>query len=436
MKRQNKDIVLKKQHEQLDTDNPAGSQTTRELLDQIAEQQLKLQIKSQLVDSMVYQIRTLSNAIIGFSDLLLLEDLSGDQSEYVTEINHAGHGLSALVNEVLDWAQILSGKLVIQKTLCEVSDIVSELDRILSNAAREKHLDYKIVTDPMVPTCIRTDDKRLLRCLVNLAAHAIRQTSEGTIRVHILLEESISGPVVRFDVIDNSEGMVSEKVSRLFDPQQSDSNSDEPLFTLFDMGIEVTAGLPLTGQLLELLDGTVEVCSQIGTGTTISLRVPVGTSTRVPAKEPSKMSPPESSSNSVLLVEDQRSNRLVISLMLESLGIKVDTAVDGEEAVRKVRDHWYSLILMDLKMPNMDGYEATERLRDQGIQTPIVALSATVLNRTEHQQIRALFDGYLTKPVDSRNLSDLLGKMITGFKVSDDEAGSCEEETVVLEYGN
>ena len=146
--------------------------------------------------------------------------------------------------------------------------------------------------------------------------------------------------------------------------------------------------------------------------------------------------PMEASSGTVLLAEDQQSNRTVISLMLEALGVGVETAADGEEALRKIEHNSYSLILMDLKMPKMDGYEATRRLREQDVEIPIVALSAKVLNGDEHHQIAAMFDGFLTKPVDSRKLSEMLQGFMKGFVVPDPSEQSAGQNTVALEYEN
>jgi CheY-like chemotaxis protein len=122
--------------------------------------------------------------------------------------------------------------------------------------------------------------------------------------------------------------------------------------------------------------------------------------------------------------------------MLEALGVEVETAADGEEALKKVEHNSYSLILMDLKMPKMDGYEATRRLREKDIEIPIAALSAKVLNGDERGQVTDLFDGFITKPVDSRKLSEILQKFIDGFSAPDRKVPSSEQDTVALEYGN
>jgi len=435
---------VKKDQTQPDENRPVNSVLHSELLQQIADREMQIQIKSRLMDNMAYQIRTLSNAVIGFSDLLLSAGLAQDQIEYVQEINYAGYGLSTLVSEVLDWTQVLSGKLVTQKNPCELSEIIQRIEQILSVAAKEKGLDYQIVMDPMLPARILSDDERLLKCLLNLIANAIRYTPQGSVRVHVLLEEGVLGPVVRFDIIDSGIGVDEETAAHLFEPHDYQIDSDQGLLTQLDMGLKVTAGLPLTKQLIEFLGGTIEVQSQVGVGSTFSLRIPAGTVCGLDRLEPEKVQTSahpaehddgqltESPAGTILLVEDQQSNRTVISLMLEALGVKVETATDGEESLKKVQHNSYALILMDLKMPKMDGYEATRHLREKGIGIPIVALSAKVLNGDEHHQITTLFDGFLTKPVDSQKLSEMLQKFIKGFE------NNCSpvQDAVALEYGN
>ena len=433
---------------QRDENRPDGSKSEGELLGQIADREARIQIKSRLIDNMIYQIRTLANAIIGFSDLLSSEELTVVQTEYTQEIHHAGYGLSALVNEVLDWTQVLSGELELKKTHCELADIIRHIEDILSNATKEKGLDYQVVTDPMLPNGIVTDDERLQRCLLNVIANAVQYTPQGSVRLHVLLEESVFGSMVRFDIIDSGIGIDENKIARLFEPYDYQVNSVQGLLAQLDMGLQVTAGLPLTKLLTEFLGGTVEVKSQVGAGSTFSLRVPVGTMCQLKQSEPGGVQTSanpvdrddcqsiESPAGTILLVEDQPANRTVISLMLEALGVEVETAVDGEEALKKVEYNSYSLILMDLKMPKMDGYEATRRIREKGIEIPIAALSAKVLNGDERSQVTDMFDGFITKPVDSRKLSEILQKFIGGFSAPDRNVPSSEQDTVASEYGN
>ena len=439
---------MKKEQTQRDEHRSDDLASNSELLNQIADREARIQIKSQLMDNMVYQIRTLANAIIGFSDLLSSEELTADQTEYAQEISHAGGGLSALVNEVLDWSQVLAGELVLKKTHCELSGIIGHIEHILSIATKEKGLDYQVITDPMLPEGIITDDERLQRCLLNLIINAVQYTPHGSVQFHVLLEEGVFGSMVRFDIIDSGIGIDENKIPLLFEPYDYQVNSVQGLLAQLNMGLQVTAGLPLTKLLTEFLGGTVEVQSQGGVGSTFSLRVPVGTMCELKQSRPDGVQAAahpvtrddwqltDTPSGPVLLVEDQNANRTVISLMLESLGVEVDTAIDGEESLEKVEDNSYALILMDLKMPKMDGYEAARRLREQDIKIPIVALSAKVLNGDEHHQIAALFDGFLAKPVDSRKLSEMLQGFMKGFSIPGPKDRSSEQDTVALEYGN
>ena len=420
---------------QRDPQNCGDSGPHRDLLNQIADQEAQIQIKSRLLNNMAYQIRTLSNAVIGFSDLLLVEGLTPEQTEYVHEISDAGYGLSSLVNEALEWTQVLSGNLVVRKTSCELSDIIERLEQTLSRVAKDKGLDYEIRTDPALPDRIVIDSDRLLRCLMTLIANAITYTYEGFVRVDAVKEEnSTLGHVICFHVIDSGSGIDDQKMAHLFESHDYESGSDQGFLTFLDMGLKVTAGLSLTKHLVDLLGGTIEVQSQVGVGSTFSLRIPVGMDSDVQPLQTSSdkkdWQPTDKTTGGLLLVEDQQANRTVISLMLESLGVEVQTAVDGEDALEKIEQNSYSLILMDLKMPRMDGYETTRRLREKGIAVPIVALSAKVLDSDEHRQIIDMFDGFLAKPVDSRKLAEVLEKFIKGFV----NESSCEEGVVVLEY--
>lgn len=425
-----------------------GIQSHKELQALLRQKEAAVRAKGRLVDNMAYQIRTLSNAVIGFSDLLLTEDLNSELTEYVTEINQAGNGLSALVNEVLDWARLESGRLQVTKTKANLSRIISDLEKIASSAASDKGLGYEIQTDPSLPAYIISDQERLLKCLINLTANAFKYTQEGSVCIRVLPEQRDGQDFIRFDVIDHGVGISPEKMGHLFEPALQEEEVHEEVLTMLDMGFTVTAGLPLTKQLIEVLGGTLEVTSQLNQGSTFSVILPVGLTAAERSElgrfQPTDPAPEEAveaveeALPMVLLVEDQPSNRTVISLMLEAIGVRVETAEDGVIGVEKASQGSYDLILMDLKMPRMDGYEATRQIRSQQVEVPIVALSAKVLNDAENHQIAEMFDEFLTKPVDSQKLSETVRKFIAAFQCDDtaelpEEA--CTEEVVTFEYG-
>ncbi len=395
-----------------------GSQETLESIDSLRQtnrrQQAALQVKSRMIDNMAYQIRTLTNAIIGFSDLLLSEELSADQLDFAREINQAGKGLSELVNEVLDWARLESGRLQLVRSRCELGVIVSELDRITRPVAAEKGLAFEMNSNSTLPATIITDSERLLKCLVNLVANAIQYTEQGFVRVCVRTEVRDRLLYVRFDVADSGRGIPPEKIEKLFDPHIEDEDANAKVVMMLGRKLSAAAGLPLTRQLAELLGGTIEVQSQPGSGSTFSLLLPAGTdmsscqNPEQPKEDSSdKLSVPAGQGNClpILLVEDQESNRVVVRLMLEAMGYEVETAHDGVEAVDMAMSRQYSLIFMDLKMPRMDGCEATRCIRDKQNHVPIVALSAMVLNGEESKNLSDMFDGFLTKPIDSEQLS-------------------------------
>ena len=405
-----------KTDEQLN-DQPLNPQDFQLLL---AQKEVAIAEKGRLIDNMAYQIRTLSNAVIGFSDLMLIEELTEDQMEYVQEISQAGNGLSSLVNEVLDWAQLESGRMKINRTKCDLSEVIKQVEKIVIAAAKERGVDYDITLDPDIPAIIQSDADRILKCLINLIANAISHTQGGQVRLGIGQEMRDGELWIRFDVVDSGAGLNDEQLSKVFEPALAQEEANAQVLSMLDMGLTVTAGLPLTKQLAIALGGDIKVRSQVNVGSTFSLLIPAGVKAGEGAKidvsvqkkeleqytaiETVQVDNTMNTSGKILLVEDQASNRTVISLMLEAIGVEVETAEHGSEGVEKALANDYSLILMDLKMPNMDGYQATEAIRNNGIEVPIVALSAKVLNEDEHHKISSIFDGFVTKPVDSQVL--------------------------------
>lgn len=406
---------------------PEAGGSVKELQNLIIQKEGVLRAKSRLIDNMAYQIRTLSNAVIGFSDLLMIEPLSTDLMEYAREINQAGNGLSSLVNEVLDWARLESGRMQITFAKCSTSELIAEIERLTASISAAKGLSYSLAVSPEVPAFILSDADRLRKCVMNLAINTVKNMSEGQLTVDVSAVKQSERTYIRFDITDKNHELSGEEITHLFEPvQEEDANTE--ILSMLNMGLAVTACIPLTRQLAEALGGTIEIGSLPQQGTTYSLIIPAGnfaeTETRQPEKvvcedQPSfreqRLDTGKNDSTLVLLVEDQPSNRTVISLMLESLGAQVDTAEDGLGAVEAVSLKEYGLILMDLKMPRMDGYEAAARIRQSKTTTPLIALSAKVLDERENKQIASLFDGFLSKPIDSQKLAETLRQYLPGL---------------------
>jgi CheY-like chemotaxis protein len=230
-------------------------------------------------------------------------------------------------------------------------------------------------------------------------------------------------------------------------------DANRGVLSSMDMGLSITGSLPATKRLTEALGGQIEVTSTLGTGSTFSLLLPAGVDiaaekpldlSRVkprPQTEtsagPTKKTPAKKQKRGrILLVEDQESNRTVITLLLETLGLAVETAEDGVQAVEKASAETFDLILMDLMLPNMDGYEATKILRQKNISVPIIALSAGVMNEQDSKRIEQDFNALLTKPVDRKKLQQMLRKHLPELDVSAEQTENSSEDGFVIEYTN
>ena len=388
--------------------------------------------KSRFIDNMAYQIRTLSNAIIGFSDLLRQEELTDAQREYVSEIYTSGQGLAALVNDVLDLSKIENGQLEVETADCSLASLLEELRSLMVPAAMEKGLEFKIEVTGRLPANVRTDPVRLRQCLVNLVGNAIKFTDAGHVHVHVAMECHSGRVIARFDVEDTGVGIPPEKMDRIFEPYAGRDEAKQSILASMSHGLVVNSGLAVANQIVQLLGGCIGVVTETGQGTVFSLIVPVGLDVREEQAEPKESTPPTSEdpgdsdasspsqpegrrvssskigrcSGCVLLAEDQPSNQTVISLLLEAMGLEVDVAEDGQKAVDMAGQTTYDLILMDIRMPRMDGNEAVRVLRDNGLTCPIIALSAAGVKADER------FDDFMTKPVDSRALYQVMSRFL------------------------
>jgi len=418
--------------------------------------QAALEAKSRLIDNMAYQIRTLSNAVIGFSDLLYSEDLEPHLKEYVAEIYQAGKALSVLVNDVLDLARLEAGKLVVSKSFCLLAGRLQELYQLIQGAARQKGLQFSITADPDVPARMFTDGERLVKCLLNLCANAVKYTPKGYVRVHLSRQRCEDQAWLRFDVEDSGIGIAPERLASLFDEVVQAEKANHDVLTSMDMGISVTASLLATRRLVEALGGRIEVTSTPAVGSTFSLLLPAGLNpdaeqrldlSRVvwdatssaaspPQAIPARTAAKSASCGTVLLVEDQESNRTVMTLLLETLGLSVVTAEDGVEAVAAATSQSFDVILMDLMLPRMDGYQAADRMRQQNISCPIIALSAGVMNDGDAQRLAKDFDGFLNKPVDSKKLQQTLQRYLPhlGAPKSSGQPAAADQDDFVIEY--
>jgi len=372
--------------------------------------------KSQFLANMSHEIRTPMNAIIGFSELLAEENLTDEQSHYVNFISQSAEHLLLLINDILDFSRIEAGKFDVELVDASLEQLLTIVELSMQPAAKAKELDFQIRHSGQIPQTIYTDPVRLRQCLINLVNNAVKFTNAGHVYVNVTTQMIENDNYICFDVEDTGIGIASDRIDSIFEE-----------FTQIETGatrrFEGTGlGLAITKNIAKLLGGELSVTSRIGKGSVFSLVIPIGIDleNQVSSDNPEPATMYQQNSNTeqtsfsgrVLVAEDVRTNQVLIKLLLERLGLEVTLVEDGKQAVDKALNEDFDLILMDIQMPNMNGYKATGMLREKGIATPIVALTAYAMKGDDKKCLEAGCDNYLCKPIDRVKLIQLISKYI------------------------
>ncbi len=378
------------------------------------------QVKSQFLANMSHEVRTPMNAILGYLDLLFQPGVApSKQLEYTAIIKSSGTHLLSLVNDILDISRVESCQLPTHYGEFSPALLAQEVVELARNDAVNKGLELKFECREGVPTMVQSDPVRMRQILLNLIGNAIKFTEQGEVR--LLFE---SGPSEQegmtdliFSVLDSGIGILPEDQKRIFD-----------LFTQVDESSTrasggVGLGLSISSRLAQMLGGAIEVESTPGQGSTFRVNIPAlvpekrSLSTELaPKPEPSSPTP-TALRGRVLLVEDVPVNQILIATILRKTGIEVELAENGKLACDKVETaiadgNPFELVLMDMQMPVMDGYEASKHLRTQGIDVPILALTAHAMATDREKCLEAGCTEYLTKPVDRRELLLLCARFL------------------------
>lgn len=375
--------------------------------------------KNEFLANMSHEIRTPMNAIIGFSEMLAEENLTEQQKKQVGFIRDSSKQLLDLINDILDFSKIEAGKLDINITDCAVENILTSIESLMRPAAAEKKLRFEIIRNESLPQFIRTDSAKLKQCLINLVGNAIKFTDSGYVNVKLSAENSNGKPSIRFDIEDCGPGISSEQLSCIFEPFSRLNRGDIRRFD--DTGL----GLVITKHLIELLGGSVSVSSTLGKGSVFTLVIPTGEPSAQTkqgtgrAKAADKSQQPSAPVDNirlcgrVLIAEDCPTNQMLIELLLKKMGLEIVIVKDGRQAVQKALAEKFDIILMDIQMPVMNGYEATEQLRKDGVTIPIIAQTACVMNGDEEKCFAAGCNDYIPKPIDRKKLVEVLVKYLS-----------------------
>jgi CheY-like chemotaxis protein/HPt (histidine-containing phosphotransfer) domain-containing protein/anti-sigma regulatory factor (Ser/Thr protein kinase) len=364
---------------------------------------------------MSHEIRTPMNAIIGFSDLLAEEDLTDEQRECANTVRESGDNLLRLINDILDFSKIEAGQLDIEIIDCSLGQLLSSVESLIGPKTREKGIDFAVIKGNDLPAQIRTDPTRVRQCLINLANNAIKFTEQGQVRIEVSLRDVGDEPCVRFDMKDTGIGIPKDRQEAIFESFTQADGSTTRKFGGTGLGLTITK------QLAELLGGELTVTSELGKGSVFSLTIPAGVDVinqpslhkaddTIQLVKEKDMIKRREFSGRVLVAEDSKTNQKLIRWLLEGLGLQVTIAADGKGAVEKALTEPFGLIFMDIQMPQMNGYEATEALRKKGLTKPIVALTAHAMKGDDKKCLDAGCDDYLTKPIDREKLVQVLSK--------------------------
>jgi signal transduction histidine kinase/CheY-like chemotaxis protein len=385
--------------------------------------------KSAFLASMSHEIRTPMTAILGYAELLLDPRLSeNDRREGMLTIRRNCEHLLSVVNDILDISKIEAGQMTVERISCSPRLILEQVCSLMNVRAASKGLMLEKHIEGSLPAGVRTDPTRLRQILLNIVGNAVKFTESGG--VHIRVEYVPGAEQLRFDVSDTGIGIAAEQMAGLFKAYSQAEVSTARRFGGTGLGLSISK------RLATLLGGDITVRSEAGKGSTFSVVI-LAEAVPGAAEESAEFvipecvakatsMPPSLVGSRILLAEDGVDNQRLISFHLRKAGAQVEIAPNGAAAIERanVGRTGPDVILMDMQMPEMDGYEATQRLRAAGCTTPVIALTAHAMGGDRERCIAAGCDDYLGKPIDRSKLLEVCARWLAVAKANRGHAAS------------
>ncbi|WP_269684850.1 CheR family methyltransferase [Flavobacterium lacustre] len=382
----------------------------------IAEQKTKiaedaLKFKQQFLSNMSHEIRTPMNAIVGFTNVILKTDLNQQQKDYIDAIKTSGEALIVLINDILDLAKVDAGKMSFDKNPFCLQESISEIYQLFENKCQEKNLELIKHYDETIPQILLGDAIRLRQIILNLISNAIKFTSQGKVIMSIYITaQDAKKATIEFTITDTGIGIAENKLSQIF--YNFEQASDEISKLYGGTGL----GLSIVKQLVELQGGTLIVKSKVGEGSTFGFTMPFLKTKATLSEETTTVIASENKRQNikVLVAEDMSLNQILIKIILLDFGFECDIADNGKIVIEKLQEKNYDIILMDLQMPEMNGFETTDYIRNTlHSEIPIIALTADVTSLDVEKSKKVGMNDYISKPIDEKLLYNKIIMHIT-----------------------
>lgn len=400
------------------------------------------QAKSEFLANMSHEIRTPMNAILGFTEILKRGFVKNEQDslKYLNIIGSSGKNLLELINDILDLSKVESGQFEIETDRVEPHRIIYEVIQMLGVKAHEKSIGLRFEPLSPLPQSIETDPARLRQIIFNLIGNAVKFTDTGEVTVTAQIQDLKGQPTIVIRVKDDGIGIAQDKLNTIFDPfTQADSQITK---RFGGTGL----GLAISRKFARALGGDITVTSELNCGSCFTIQVPTGELNSITFLDPEEIIAIQQQADNtmlshwqipearVLVVDDGVENRELVKFLLEDAGLTVEEAENGKIGMEMAIANTYQLILMDVQMPVMDGFTATKSLRQQGMDAPIIALTANAMKGFEQKCLDAGYTGYLSKPIDvdqfMATVADYLGGTISHEKPASSEETEKAKSTI------